>query len=525
MAASGTGGTSGTISSGAFTGGAQSVLNVGGDLYHRATYMEPNLTATAVSTMAPDATFNMNATFPANGNTQNEGTPSVLYLEQGPAMAGCPTGATGCMAMARTAGAGVFFAFAAHNSTPNAFAFDETTGLPVWTSHVTPGGDGIRGTPVVDAGARMVYIVTGSPHQVHAVSADTGVEVTTGGWPATLGPFGGNNDGDENQHGASILLNHILYVPFGGHYGDGGNYNGWVWAVDTTNPAMVKGWATESSRSGIWGAGGIVSDGASSVFAVTGDTSGVARNASDSQEVVRLTGLAAFTRSAANVFVPTEWQGWDRPAGDLDFGASTPSYVPLPAGSTPAALLVAPAKAGRLFVLDGTNLSSGMYDANRTPGGSLADLVVSGTGGETVYTSPTIYTSASGLHATINVGGGAPNCPGGNIGGEVIVSTLIQPGQTPIAKPAWCAKVNSGGGHYNYAPISTTTDGVKANALVWFIDGSQLRAVDGDTGMPVLTTTGTACMGVPSLSFPIAVKNRIVVWAIGHLCSWSLNGM
>ena len=140
-----------------------------------------------------------------------------------------------------------------------------------------------------------------------------------------------------------------------------------------------------------------MSDGQASVFAVTGDTTSIARNASDSEEVVRLTGMAALARSAANVFVPTEWAGWDRPAGDLDFGASTPAYVPLPAGSNPAALLVTPAKAGRLYILDGTNLSSGKYDANRTPGGALADLVVSGTTGETVYTSPTIYNSASGL--------------------------------------------------------------------------------------------------------------------------------
>jgi len=155
---------------------------------------------------------------------------------------------------------------------------------------------------------------------------------------------------------------------------------------------------------------------------------------------------------------------------------------------------------------------------------SLADLVVSGTNGETVYTSPTIYTTASGLHATINVGGGS-NCPGGNIGGEVIVSTLIKPGQTPIASgEAWCSKVNAGGGHMNFPPISTTTDGVSANAVVWFIDGSQLRAVDGDTGAKLLTTAGAPCNGVPSMSFLIGVKNRIVVSALGHLCSWSPGG-
>ena len=65
---------------------------------------------------------------------------------------------------------------------------------------------------------------------------------------------------------------------------------------------------------------------------------------------------------------------------------------------------------------------------------------------------------------------------------------------------------------------------MSADALVWFMSGSQLEAVDGDTGKEVVTTTGAACDGVPSMSFPIAVKNRIVVSALGHLCSWSVNG-
>ena len=63
----------------------------------------------------------------------------------------------------------------------------------------------------------------------------------------------------------------------------------------------------------------------------------------------------------------------------------------------------------------------------------------------------------------------------------------------------------------NYPPISTTSDGVSADALVWFMNGSQLEAVDGDTGKQVVTTSGAACDSVPSMSFPIAVKNRIVV--------------
>jgi hypothetical protein len=76
----------------------------------------------------------------------------------------------------------------------------------------------------------------------------------------------------------------------------------------------------------------------------------------------------------------------------------------------------------------------------------------------------------------------------------------------------------------NYPPISTTTDAAGANALVWFMSGGQLTAVDGDTGQKVVTTTGASCDRVPSMSFPIAVKNRIVVSAVGRLCAWSING-
>jgi hypothetical protein len=454
----------------------------------------------------------------------------VLYLQEGPAHAGCPMGATGCTATARAANAGLFFAFPALGSNPNVVAFDETTGLPVWTAHVMTGGDGVRGTPVIDATSRQLFVVTGNnPHLVHALSVDNGAEVTTGGWPVTLSKTTLSHNGtafdsgSQNQHGASLLVNDILYIPFGGHYGDGGTYLGWIVAVGiASSPPTVAGWATLSGRSGIWGSGGLASDG-TAVFGATGDAdnSGTTDHSmSDSEEVVRMTGMAQLVRNEANIFVPTEWQQWDRPS-DLDFGASTPAFVPLPAGSNPAALLVAPAKAGRVYVLNAADLSAGSWP---TPGGSLAELTVANTTGESVYTAPTIYTSASGLHATINVGQGPAGCPMGTPNSnEMVISLLLQPGQTPLAKEVWCAP-NAGGGHTNYPPISTTTDGVSANALVWFMHASQLEAVDGDTGTKVVTTTGAACANVPSMSFPIAVKNRIVVSALGHLCSWSVNG-
>jgi hypothetical protein len=510
---------------------SQSVLQRGNDIFRRGTFTESGLTHAAVPKMAPDAAFNKAATFSAQGSTTGQGLPSVLYLQEGPTQAGCPTGAKGCTATTRTAGAGIFLAFPGLGSTPNAIAFDETTGLRTWSATVTNGasggGDGIRGTPAIDPGARRVYIVTGNdPHVVHALSVDTGVEVTTGGWPVTLQAssvsFNGTqfNSKDQNQRGGLLLLNNTLYIPFGGEDGDGGNYLGWIVAIDTTKPTNMGAWATRSQQSGIWGSGGLASDG-TYVFATTSNAGNVpARNASDSEQVVRVNGLATFSRDAKSVFVANEWQYWDQ--HDLDFGASTPAYTPLPAGSKWPSFLVAPAKPGVVYVLDGSDLSSGTYPK---VGGQVAEVTVANTTKQSVYTSPTIYSSASGIHAAINAGVGPFSCPPGSpTANGMIMSLLLDPGQTPPAKVAWCAANNAGNGDNWYPPVSTTSDGVSADPIVWFLSGNQLTGVNGDTGAVLVQTTGTACSTVPSLSFPIAVHNRIVVASIGHLCSWSVNG-
>jgi hypothetical protein len=70
--------------------------------------------------------------------------------------------------------------------------------------------------------------------------------------------------------------------------------------------------------------------------------------------------------------------------------------------------------------------------------------------------------------------------------------------------------------------MATTTDGT-SNAVVWFMNGTKLMGVDGDTGDTVFGggVAADACAGVHKWTAPIAVKGRIVVAGDNHLCSWS----
>ena len=54
----------------------------------------------------------------------------------------------------------------------------------------TPTNHGIVSTPVIDATARVIYVtggMTDGHYEIHALNADTGLEIT-GGWPVDGGP-------------------------------------------------------------------------------------------------------------------------------------------------------------------------------------------------------------------------------------------------------------------------------------------------------------------------------------------------
>jgi hypothetical protein len=273
-----------------------------------------------------------------------------------------------------------------------------------------------------------------------------------------------------------------------------------VIGINTADPAQRGAWTTIDQGSAIWPAGGMASD-STSIFAVTGNhtpnrTYAADRSLTDSEQVVRITGMGVLDRKDENTFFPTTWKGMDD--DDADFGSSNPVYFSIP-GARPANYIGASAKDGKLYLSNATNLG-GM-------GGSVAAITVANSS-MAVKTAPTVYRTAEGTHITFSTDTNAA-CAGA---GQKIVSVLLKAGSPPTGTIDWCAPQS---GEVT-APISTTTDG-SANAVVWYMSGNKLTAVDGDTGMS-LYTSANSCNGTHRWSSPITVKGRIVV-AVTATCA------
>jgi hypothetical protein len=492
--ATATGGTTGTGGSTPATGGSsgadQSVLERNNHPSRDGIFLQPTLTKAAAATMAADTGFK--ATF------TGAMWASPLYLQKGPN------------------GKGIFIAVTTGN---DVFALDETSGAQIWTHNIgssptANGGSptcgnihplGIISTPVINAAttpptlyvAGAIGTTSIMSHQIHALSTTDGSKLS--GWPVDVSSATSGNiifdTVHENQRSALSLVGNTLYVAYGGHIGDCGGYHGWVFGIDTQDPAMRGAWATAGQGEGIWGSAGMASDG-NGVFALTGNNTAHVTTHADSEEAVRITGMGTMTDS----FYASSWQTMD--TGDADLGASNPVYVTL-AGSTPSKILAVVSKDGHLYLLDATALGG--------KGGQKVDFMVAN-GTMAIHTAVAAYTTAKGLYVTFGTNTGAL-CPGG--GSENIMSVLIAPGSPPKPSVAWCAPL---AGKVT-GPISTTTDGT-SDVVVWYMNNGKLNGVDGDTGAAIFTSTNT-CSGVEQWTSPIAANGRIIVGGDGNLCSWS----
>ena len=262
---------------------------------------------------------------------------------------------------------------------------------------------GITGTPVIDETTQAVYLdamvgdASGAHHRVFALSLKDGAPLP--GWPIdvaeALAARGQHfNTRFQNQRGALAILDGRVYVPYGGHYGDCGDYHGWVLGIRLRDPRDIVSWSTRGRGGGIWAPGGISSDGRA-LFVATGNTIG-ASTWSDGEAVFRLMPDLRHEERPQDFFAPSDWQALDE--RDADLGGSNP--LPLDMPSTGGSQGACPgARQGCARLSSRRNNLGGI-------GGSLASETVST---RPIRTAPAAYPAADGVFVAFQ--GQGRNCP------------------------------------------------------------------------------------------------------------------
>ncbi len=354
----------------------------------------------------------------------------------------------------------------------NVYALNATTGAVIWqrtdigppvTSGLPCGNinpAGITGTPVVDLASRRLFfdaLIDGTTkkHFIYSLDVDTGV--TTPGWPVDVNATAGYNGINfvslaQEERGGLALVNGIVYVSYSGYLGDCGNYHGWVVGVDINNPSTVGGWATTAIGGGIWGHGGVASDG-TNMFVVTGNTFNTGGNWMGGEAIIRLQAGPTWTGQPTDYWVPTNWLSLDN--SDTDLGGVSATVIDVP-GATPSQLVLALGKDSNAYLVNRNNL-----------GGVTSAVAQANVSGINRGTSAVTYHTSQGTYIAFHNDAGA------------VRAYKITPTNPPTIVFGWSQNQTGRG-----SPWVTTTDGTN-NTVVWVagVAGDQrLHGYDGDTG-------------------------------------------
>ena len=447
-------------------------------------YVDAAFTPSAVANLTRDLNF--------NGTISGAVYAQPLYIEGGP---------NGPMIIAVT-------------EMNNVYALDAATGLPIWSRTdigppvpSTPCGGfnptGITGTPVVDLASRRLFfdaLINGSPtkHFIYSLNVDTGV--TTPGWPVDLNATASYNGINfvsfaQEERGGLALVNGVVYISYSGYLGDCGNYHGWVVGVDINNPSNVAGWATTAIGGGIWGHGGVASDG-TNMFVVTGNTFNTGGNWMGGEAIIRLQAGPTWTGMPTDYWAPTNWFSLDNT--DTDLGGVSATVIDVP-GATPSQLVLALGKDSNAYLINRNNL-----------GGVAAPVAQANVSGTNRGTSAVTYHTNQGTYFGFHNDASAV---------RVYKITATNP---PAITFAWSQSQNGRG-----SPWVTTTDGTN-NMIVWYAATSggdqRLHAYDGDTGAVIYSGGGAneLMTGTRQWNTGIAARGRIYFGADNKIYAFKL---
>ena len=368
---------------------------------------------------------------------------------------------------------------------------------------------GITGTPAIDPIKDAVYLDamveaqdgSGPQHLIFGLSVGDGSVLP--GFPVNVAEalkarglaF---TPRVQNQRGALLIAENKLYVPYGGHFGDCGQYHGWVVGIDLNDPRSVSAWRTRGLAGGVWAPGGISYDGRS-LFVATGNTEGAAEWA-DGEAVIRLGLDLKASQDPRDFFAPTDWKALDAADADLGGVGALPLDVRDPDGKT--ALLLAIGKDGKAYLMDRTNL-----------GGIGGARAVERVARNSPRTAPAVLPTEDGSYVAFE--GLGASCPNGVSNGSLTV-LKVEAHPAPRVSTAWCGAVSGRG-----APIVTTDDD-DSNPIVWMVGAegdNRLHGFRADTGAVVFSGggPGDAMTGLRHFVTILASDDRLFIAGDGRI--------
>src|SRR5213592_4902398 len=449
-------------------------------------YIDPGFTSAAADGLTRD--LNFNGTISGNVYAQ------PLYIEGGP---------NGPIIIAVT-------------ESNNIYALDAVAGTVIWQRNVGPPvtsglpcGNinplGITGTPVVDLASRSLFFDTmidgaTKKHFIYSLNVDTGA--TNAGWPVDVNATATYNGITftslvQNERGGLAVVNGIVYVAWSGHLGDCGTYHGWVVGVPINNPSNVGAWATTAIGGGIWGHGGVASDG-TNIFVVTGNTFNTGGNWMGGEAIIRLQAGPVWSGQPTDYWAPTNWFSLDNT--DTDLGGVSATVIDVP-GATPSQLALALGKDGNAYLVNRNNL-----------GGIALAVAQANVSGTNRGTSAVNYHTSQGTYFAFHNES------------NTIRAYKVMATNPPTITFAWSQAQNGRG-----SPWVTTTDGT-SNMIVWYAattaSGDQrLHAYDGDTGAIIYAGGGTneLMTGTRQWNTGMVARGRIYFGADNRIYAFRLS--
>jgi outer membrane protein assembly factor BamB len=300
------------------------------------------------------------------------------------------------------------------------YALNAATGKVSWSRHLNkpvtgglPCGNvlpsGITGTPVADPVTRRLWVVTFTSkpsfrHTLWELNLSDGRTIARRRIDAR-----GSNPRAQQERGALLLLGRMVYVPFGGLFGDCSDYKGRVVGAPVSGSGPLVSFTTPNQReAGIWApAGEAARDG--SIYVATGNGEPVGK-VNDSDSVLRLSRqLKVLGR-----FTPANFRALS--GNDQDLASTAPAMLP-------AGLVFQVGKEGVGYVLRGTRLGG--------TGGQLtsSNVCAGGFGGDAVAGHTVVFSCFSSLRAISVV----PGKHGGRPKIRGLWSVDVRPGPPIIA--------------------------------------------------------------------------------------------